>query len=90
VDQTVKPPSTTHRLSTDDRGQDLIEYAVIATFISLLAIVAATALNVAVGNLYAATARGVDRGAQFGTASSASTTPPVGCPNDPSQNPPCK
>jgi Flp pilus assembly pilin Flp len=86
----VKRPSTDHRLSTDDRGQDLIEYAVIATFISLLAIVAATALNAAVGSLYASTSGGVDRGARFGTSSSATTTPSPNCPKDKPQNPACK
>jgi Flp pilus assembly pilin Flp len=85
----VKHPTTAHRLSADDRGQDLIEYAIIATFISLLAIVAATALNVAIGNLYASTSGGVDRGARFGTSSSAGTTTP-GCTDHQSQNHPCK
>jgi Flp pilus assembly pilin Flp len=85
----VKFPSISHRLSTDNRGQDLIEYAVIATFISLLAVIAATALNAAVGGLYNSTSRSMNRGANFNTQGSvggASTN----CPKDKPQNPPCK
>jgi Flp pilus assembly pilin Flp len=85
----VKHPSISRRLSIDDRGQDLIEYAVIATFVSLLAIVAATALNVAVGNLYTSTSRGVNRGANFSTQSSA-TTGSTDCKKDQPANPACK
>jgi len=82
-------PSSRQRLSTDDRGQDLIEYAIIATFISLMAIVAATALNTAVGNLYNSTSRGVGRGANFSSQGSAHTTP-TDCPNGQPDNPACK
>jgi Flp pilus assembly pilin Flp len=78
-----------HRLSTDDRGQDLIEYAVIATFISLLAVIAATALNGAIGNLYNSTSRSVNRGANFSTPSSGGGTTPD-CQGDKAQNPACK
>jgi Flp pilus assembly pilin Flp len=85
----VKFPSIRHRLSTDDRGQDLIEYAVIATFISLLAVIAATALNAAIGNLYSSASGQVSHGAQFGVSGSASTTP-GDCPKDKPQHPPCK
>jgi Flp pilus assembly pilin Flp len=84
----VKYPSITHRLSTDDRGQDLIEYAVIATFISLIAVVAAFALSAAVGNLYTSTSQGVNSGAQFSTQSSATTS--GDCPKGQPQHPPCK
>jgi Flp pilus assembly pilin Flp len=89
VDPPVKAPSTRHRLSTDERGQDLIEYAMIATFISLLACVAAAALNAAVGSLYANTSNQVNRGAQFSTQSSATTTT-QDCPKDQPDNPACK
>jgi Flp pilus assembly pilin Flp len=89
IDETVKAPSASRRLSTDDRGQDLIEYAVIATFISLLAIVAATALNAAVGNLYNSTSNGVGRGANFSSQSS-NTTAPTDCPKDQPADPACK
>jgi len=85
----VKHPSTSRRLSTDDGGQDLIEYAVIATFVSLLAIVAATALNAAVGNLYNSTSHGVGRGANFSTNGSATTTS-TNCPKDQPASPACK
>jgi Flp pilus assembly pilin Flp len=88
-DETVQDPSISQRLATDDRGQDLIEYAVIATFISLLAIVAATALNAAVGSLYTATSNGVSRGANFSSQSSA-TTASTDCPKDQPENPACK
>jgi Flp pilus assembly pilin Flp len=85
----VKFPSIRHRLSTDDRGQDLIEYAVIATFISLLAVIAATALNAAIGNLYTSASHGVNRGANFTTQSSAGGAP-TDCQKDKAQNPSCK
>lgn len=89
LDLTVKFPSTSHRLSTDDRGQDLIEYAMIATFISLLACVAAAALNAAVANLYNNTANQANRGAQFSTQNSAGTST-QDCPKDQPDNPACK
>jgi Flp pilus assembly pilin Flp len=82
----VKFPRIRHRLSTDDRGQDLIEYAVIATFISLLAVIAATALSTAVGKLYNSASGQVNHNA-IGVSGSASTTPD-GCPKD--KTPPCK
>jgi len=56
------------RLAADDRGQDLIEYALLATFISLVAILGATSLGVALNNWYNATAGGVNTAA--GSASS--------------------
>jgi Flp pilus assembly pilin Flp len=85
----VKHPSISRRLAIDDRGQDLIEYAVIATFVSLLAIVAATALNAAVGSLYTSTSGGVNRGANFSSQSSGNTTA-ADCPKDQPNNPACK
>jgi Flp pilus assembly pilin Flp len=40
------------RLLRDDQGQDLIEYALLATFVSLLAIVGASLLGTALNNWY--------------------------------------
>ena len=40
------------RLVRDEDGQDLIEYALLATFVSLVAIVGATALGTALNNWY--------------------------------------
>lgn len=40
------------RLVQDDQGQDLIEYALLATFVSLLAIVGAGILGTALNNWY--------------------------------------
>jgi Flp pilus assembly pilin Flp len=40
------------RFVRDEQGQDLIEYALLATFVSLVAIVGATALGVALNNWY--------------------------------------
>jgi pilus assembly protein Flp/PilA len=40
------------RLVRDEEGQDLIEYALLATFVSLVAIVGATALGTALNNWY--------------------------------------
>jgi Flp pilus assembly pilin Flp len=86
---TVEFPSIRHRLSIDDRGQDLIEYAVIATFISLLAVIAATALNGAIGSLYNSTSHSMNRGANFSTQNSAGGTP-ADCQKDKTQSPSCK
>jgi Flp pilus assembly pilin Flp len=85
----VKFPSIRHLLTSDDRGQDLIEYAVIATFISLLAVIAATALNAAIGNLYTSASNGVTRGANFSSQSSGGGAP-ADCQKDKAQKPPCK
>jgi Flp pilus assembly pilin Flp len=85
----VKFPSLRHRLSTDDRGQDLIEYAVLATFISLLAIIGATALNSAIGNLYNSTSGSMNRGASFSSRSSSLGTS-IDCQKDKAQTPACK
>ena len=56
-----------HRLSTlfsrllrDDSGQDLIEYALLATFVSLVAIAGATLLGTALDNWYTAVTGKVD------------------------------
>jgi len=55
------------RLATEDVGQDLIEYALLATFVSLVAILGATALGTALNDWYQAAASNVD-----GAAASAS------------------
>lgn len=66
-------PSALRRLGNDSRGQDLIEYAVVAAFVSLMAVVCAIALNSAMGSLYGTAGRTVKRGADFATSSSATT-----------------
>ncbi len=40
------------RLVRDEQGQDLIEYALLATFVSLVAIVGATALGTSLNQWY--------------------------------------
>ena len=55
------------RLVRDEEGQDLIEYALLATFVSLVAILGATALGTALNNWYDTVATNVD-----GAAGSAS------------------
>lgn len=55
------------RLVRDEQGQDLIEYALLATFVSLVAILGATALGTALNNWYSAVATNVN-----GAASTAS------------------
>jgi pilus assembly protein Flp/PilA len=55
------------RLVRDEQGQDLIEYALLATFVSLVAIVGATALGTALNNWYNTVAGNVN-----GAAGSAS------------------
>lgn len=42
------------RLIKDEEGQDLIEYALLATFVSLVAIAGATLLGTALTNWYSA------------------------------------
>jgi Flp pilus assembly pilin Flp len=44
--------STFLRLLRDEQGQDLIEYALLATFVSLVAIAGATFLGTALNNWY--------------------------------------
>jgi len=51
------------RLIVDEQGQDLIEYALLATFVSLVAIVGATALGTALNNWYSKVASNVDTAA---------------------------
>ena len=42
-----------HRFVRDDEGQDLIEYALLAGFISLVAVVAITSVGTGVNTVYA-------------------------------------
>jgi pilus assembly protein Flp/PilA len=55
------------RLVRDEQGQDLIEYALLATFVSLVAIGGATLLGTALNNWYSKVADNVN-----GAAGSAS------------------
>ena len=55
------------RFVRDEQGQDLIEYALLATFVSLLAIVGAGLLGTALNNWYGTVATNVN-----GAAGSAS------------------
>ena len=48
------------RLVRDEQGQDLIEYALLATFVSLVAILGATALGTALNNWYGQVAENVN------------------------------
>jgi pilus assembly protein Flp/PilA len=50
-------------LAKDEQGQDLIEYALLATFVSLVAIVGATALGTALNNWYSRVATNVNSAA---------------------------
>lgn len=50
-------------LVRDEQGQDLIEYALLATFVSLVAIVGATALGTALNNWYGQVANNVNSAA---------------------------
>jgi len=58
--------NTLLRLVRDEQGQDLIEYALLATFVSLVAIAGATALGTALNNWYTTVAGTVNSAA--GTA----------------------
>ena len=58
------------RLVKDEQGQDLIEYALLATFVSLVAIVGASALGSALNNWYSAVATNVQAGAATASAAS--------------------
>jgi Flp pilus assembly pilin Flp len=53
----------TLRLVRDEQGQDLIEYALLATFVSLLAIVGAGILGTALNNWYGQVADNVNSAA---------------------------
>ncbi len=56
------------RLVRDEDGQDLIEYALLATFVALVAIAGATLLGTALNNWYGQVASNVNGAA--GTAAS--------------------
>ena len=51
------------RLLRDEEGQDLIEYALLATFVSLVAIAGASLLGTALNNWYGSVADRVDSAA---------------------------
>ena len=51
------------RLYRDEQGQDLIEYALLATFVSLVAIVGAGLLGTALNNWYDQVSQNVDAAA---------------------------
>jgi Flp pilus assembly pilin Flp len=51
------------RFIQDEQGQDLIEYALLATFVSLLAIVGAGLLGTALNNWYSKVADNVNTAA---------------------------
>jgi pilus assembly protein Flp/PilA len=51
------------RLLREEEGQDLIEYALLATFVSLVAIAGATLLGTALNNWYSAVSTEVDNAA---------------------------
>ena len=51
------------RFVRDEQGQDLIEYALLATFVALVAIVGATALGTALNNWYGTVAGNVNTAA---------------------------
>jgi pilus assembly protein Flp/PilA len=51
------------RVVRDEEGQDLIEYALLATFVSLVAIAGATLLGTALNNWYSAVSTEVDNAA---------------------------
>jgi pilus assembly protein Flp/PilA len=52
-----------NRLVRDEQGQDLIEYALLATFVSLVAIGGATLLGTALNNWYSQVATNVNTAA---------------------------
>lgn len=70
------------RLGRDDRGQDLIEYAVIAAFVCLVALVGATTLGNTISAIYHSTTHSVDHGATFTSSGSSSTGGAGGCNKD--------
>jgi pilus assembly protein Flp/PilA len=51
------------RLVRDDQGQDLIEYALLATFVALVAIVGAQALGTSLNSWYDTVSGNVDAAA---------------------------
>ena len=61
------------RLTADEQGQDLIEYAFLATFVSLVAVAGATLLGTALNNWYSSVAERQRRGrvSELGSATPA-------------------
>jgi Flp pilus assembly pilin Flp len=59
-DEMNKLTTLLKRLVRDEQGQDLIEYALLATFVSLLAIVGAGLLGTALNNWYNQVANNVN------------------------------
>lgn len=53
-------PSAFRRLLHDEAGQDLIEYALLAVFISIIAITAITSIGQSVNTLYGTVGSAVD------------------------------
>ncbi len=51
------------RFATEERGQDLVEYALLASFIAMAAFAGAKLVGGALENWYAASATGVGKGA---------------------------
>jgi pilus assembly protein Flp/PilA len=51
------------RLVVDDRAQDLLEYALLASFVALVVIVGASTLGTALNNWYSTTATTVNSNA---------------------------
>ena len=52
--------NTVKRALVNDEGQDLIEYALLAAFIALAAVVAITQLGTAINNIYTRISSTVD------------------------------
>lgn len=57
------------RLIKDEEGQDLIEYALLATFVSLVAIAGATMLGTALQNWYSTVGTAVNNAASSAQSS---------------------
>ena len=52
--------NTVKRALVNDEGQDLIEYALLAAFIALAAVVAITQLGTAINNIYSRISSTID------------------------------
>lgn len=55
------------RLATDDRGQDLIEYALLGAFVSLMGIMGASMLGTALNAWYDGVASNIDAATPSGS-----------------------
>jgi len=58
--RTVTMLNTVKRALVNDEGQDLIEYALLAAFIALAAVVAITQLGTAINNIYSRISSTID------------------------------